>query len=127
MKILIDTNRYRDFCKGDPDALRMIKTASFIGVPFIVLAELRCGFLCGVRARRNEAMLTQFLGSPRVSVLFPDRETTNHYAHLYAQLRLQGTPIPMNDLWIAALAIQHDLPLYSRDAHFECIPQLVVV
>lgn len=53
-----------------------------------------------------------------------DEETTHHFARIFAQLRLQGTPIPVNDIWIAALAVQHDLLLFSRDQHFDCLPQV---
>ena len=57
------------------------------------------------------ANLQRFLGSPRVSILLPDEQTTHHYAQLYQQLRKKGVAIPTNDLWIAALAVQHNLVL----------------
>lgn len=126
MRILIDTNRYRDFCEGDSSALEVVRQAKRIFIPFVVLAELRAGFLCGTKSRENEKYLTMFLGSERVEILYPDENTTHHFAHVFAQLRLQGTPIPVNDIWIAALAIQHDLLLYSRDAHFNVLPQLAL-
>jgi tRNA(fMet)-specific endonuclease VapC len=62
-----------------------------------------------------------------VRILWPDEDTTHHYARIWMQLRRQGTPIPTNDLWIAALAVQHNLALYSRDAHFDHLAQLVRV
>jgi tRNA(fMet)-specific endonuclease VapC len=124
MKVLIDTNRYRDFCEGREDAVDVIQRARSIHLPFVVLAELRAGFLCGTLARRNEQSLTMFLNSPRVRVLLADEGTTHHFARIFAQLRLQGTPIPVNDIWIAALAVQHDLLLHSRDGHFDRLPQL---
>lgn len=83
------------------------------------------GFLCGTLARRNQQTLTRFLNSPRVGSLMVDDATTHHFAQIFAQLRLQGTPLPVNDIWIAALAIQHDLLLFSRDAHFDALPQIV--
>jgi tRNA(fMet)-specific endonuclease VapC len=85
---------------------------------------LRAGFACGGAARRNEGILNAFLNRPRVRVLFADEQTTFHYARIFRQLREQGTPIPTNDIWIAALVQQHNLPLYSRDAHFDALPQL---
>jgi tRNA(fMet)-specific endonuclease VapC len=124
MRVLIDTNRYRDFCEGREDAVDVVQRARLIHLPFVVLAELRAGFLCGTLARRNEQSLTVFLNSPRVRVLLADEDTTHHFARIFAQLRLQGTPIPVNDIWIAALAVQHDLLLHSRDAHFGCLPQV---
>lgn len=124
MRVAIDTNRYRDFCEGRPEAVECFQTASRICVPFPVLAELRAGFECGTLARRNESALTRFLNSPRVALLFADEQTTFHYARFLRQLRDQGTPIPTNDIWIAALVRQHDLLLYSRDSHFDALPQL---
>jgi tRNA(fMet)-specific endonuclease VapC len=124
MKILLDTNRYRDFCEGNSETLDVIQRARRVYLPFVVLAELRAGFLCGTLARRNEKSLTVFLNSPRVRVLMADEETTHHFARIFAQLRLQGTPIPVNDIWIAALTVQHDLLLFSRDQHFDCLPQV---
>lgn len=125
MRILIDTNRYRDFCANDPAAVDRVQLAETIGLPFVALAELRAGFLCGTAGRKNESVLVRFLNSPRVVILYPDENTTHHYARIFHQLRRQGTPIPTNDMWIAALAVQHDLPLFSRDRHFDHLPQLL--
>jgi len=68
--------------------------------------------------------LARFLNTPRVSVLYADEQTTHHYASVFAQLRRQGTPIPTNDIWIAAIVLQHDLALLTSDAHFSSLPQL---
>jgi tRNA(fMet)-specific endonuclease VapC len=125
MRLALDTNRYVDFCRGDPAAVAHMQEAERIYLPFVTLAELRAGFLCGTKARQNERVLTRFLNSPRVRVLFPDDQTIHHYARLFQQLRQQATPIPTNDIWIAALVLQHDLPLYARDRHFDFLPQLV--
>jgi len=124
MKLALDTNRYVDFCRGDPDAVQKIRSASIIGMPAIVLGELRAGFVAGSQAQRNEKGLVQFLNSPRVQILSPDEQTSHHYAALYKQLRDQGTPIPTNDLWIAALVLQHGMILHARDKHFDHLPQL---
>lgn len=124
MRIALDTNRYVDFARSVPDAVRMIGQATRICLPFVVLGELRAGFLCGTRSAQNEQNLVRFLDSPRVRILFADEDTTHHYARLFMQLRRQGTPIPTNDIWIAALAVQHDLHLFARDRHFEHLPQI---
>jgi len=124
MKIAIDTHSYRDFCEGTTEAVECLARASEIHIPFVTLAELRAGFLCGSVARRNERILIQFLSRLRVRILLPDEDTTHHYARVFAQLRAQGTPIPTNDMWIAALVLQHDLLLYSRDDHFDHLPQI---
>jgi tRNA(fMet)-specific endonuclease VapC len=88
------------------------------------LGELRAGFLFGSEGKKNERNLELFLNRPRVRMLWADENTTHHYARLFLQLRRQGTPIPTNDIWIAALTLQHDLVLYSRDAHFNSLPQI---
>jgi predicted nucleic acid-binding protein len=124
MRLALCTNRCSDFLEGEPDVLAQVRQASGIFVPFVVAAELRSGFLAGRRYRENEQKFSRFVTEPRVSILFPDNSTTHHYARVYLQLRKQGTPIPQNDLWIAALVLQHDLTLYSRDKHFEHIPQI---
>jgi tRNA(fMet)-specific endonuclease VapC len=124
MRIAIDTNRYVDFARGLADAVNRLRAAERILVPLIVLGELRAGFLAGSRAPENEAGLARFLNSPRVDVLLADEDTTHHYARLFHQLRRQGTPIPTNDIWIAALVVQHQLYLFARDAHFDHLPQI---
>ncbi|HEY1339366.1 MAG TPA: PIN domain-containing protein, partial [Bryobacteraceae bacterium] len=65
-----------------------------------------------------------FLAKPTVDVLMPDRTTVEQYARLFVQLKRAGTPVPDNDLWIAALALEHDLVLITREPHFQRIPQL---
>jgi len=124
MRVALDTNRYVDFCRGEPEAVQVVQQAHEIFLPFVVIAELRAGFLCGTRGRQNERTLTKFLNSDRVRVLHTDEQTTHHYARLFKQLREQGTPIPTNDIWIAALVAQHDLALFARDRHFDHLPQL---
>ncbi len=124
MRLAVDTNRYRDFCAAVPEAVEQLSLAQTIYLPFVTLAELRAGFLCGRLSAKNEGVLMRFLNRPRVQLLFADETTTHHYARVFLQLRSQGTPIPTNDMWIAALVLQHDLLLYSRDRHFDCLPQL---
>mgnify|MGYP001591334133 CR=1 FL=1 len=123
-RIALDTNRYVDFAKGEDAAVAAVERAAVIFVPFVVLGELRAGFASGSRSLQNERNLHRFLASPRVELLLPDEDTTHHYARLFHQLRKQGTPIPTNDLWIAALVHQHGLYLCARDRHFDHLPQL---
>ncbi|MBI4237160.1 MAG: type II toxin-antitoxin system VapC family toxin [Deltaproteobacteria bacterium] len=127
MRLAIDTNAYVAVCKGSPHAIAVMRRATAILVPFVVVAELRAGFACGTRTTRNEQMLTRFLNTERVGILYADDQTSHHYARLYYQLRRQGTPIPANDLWIAALVSQHTLTLLSTDRHFTHLPQLPLV
>ncbi|MBN2442819.1 MAG: type II toxin-antitoxin system VapC family toxin [Spirochaetales bacterium] len=124
MQMLIDTNIYCYFCENNNDVVENFRLAEKIYISLITIAELRAGFMCGTYGKENEKVLSQFLNRPRIQILIPDEETSFHYAYLFKQLRTQGTPIPTNDLWIAALAVQHNLLLYSQDKHFNVIHQL---
>lgn len=127
MRVALDTNRYRDLCGGDPGAVDVLGRAASILVPFVVLGELRAGFAVGSRGRENERVLQRFLAKPGVELAFATDGTTRAYARLYRQLRAQGTPIPTNDLWIAAVVVERSAALYTRDAHFRHLPQLDLV
>ncbi len=127
MRLALDTNRYNDLCRGDTPVVETVEQADEVLLPFIVLGELRAGFAVGSQGPRNEAVLRRFLLKQGVRVLYADDQTTHHYANIYRQLRKQGTPIPTNDMWIAALVLQHALVLFARDAHFDVLPQLLRV
>lgn len=124
MRVALDTNRYRDLCDGVDEVVDLLEHVEAIALPFVVLAELRAGFAVGTKGKENERVLMRFLAKPGVEVLYATEATTRAYANLYRQLRTQGTPIPTNDLWIAALVVENDLSLYTRDDHFENLPQL---
>jgi tRNA(fMet)-specific endonuclease VapC len=124
VRLALDTNRYTDLCRGDLHVVQAIEAADEVWLPFIVIGELRAGFAVGTQGPRNEEVLSRFLLKPGVDVLYADEQSTYHYATVYRQLRKQGTPIPTNDMWIAALVVQHSLVLFDRDAHFNALPQL---
>jgi tRNA(fMet)-specific endonuclease VapC len=124
MRVALDTNRYSDFARGETVVREILETAHEVFLPFIVLGELRAGFAVGKRSAANERNLRGFLAKDGVDLLFADEQTTHHYATVYRQLRRQGTPIPTNDMWIAALVLQHNLVLCDRDQHFDNLPQL---
>lgn len=127
MRLALDTNRYTDFCRGHEATVALLETADVVYLPFVVLGELRVGFSVGKRGAENERILRRFLMKDGVKVLFPDDETTHHYAAVFRQLRIQGSPIPTNDMWTAALVLQHNLILCARDRHFDSLPQLVAL
>src|SRR5437763_16976246 len=111
MRVALDTNRYTDLCRGKAEVVETVEAADEVWLPFIVVGELRAGFAVGSQGPRNEAILGRFLLKPGVAILYADEQTTHHYANVYRQLRKQGTPIPTNDMWIAALALQESLVL----------------
>jgi tRNA(fMet)-specific endonuclease VapC len=125
MNVALDTNAYSDFMRGNPARVQIFRTARHLHIPLIVLGELRAGFAAGNQAATNAANLLRFLNSPRVSILLPDEQTTHHYAQIYLQLRKKGSAIPSNDLWIAALVVQHNLVLCTSDPHFQHLPQVL--
>jgi tRNA(fMet)-specific endonuclease VapC len=127
VKLALDTSRYTDLCRGDESVVETVELAYEVWLPFIVVGELRAGFAVGSQGPGNEAVLRRFLLKPGVRVLYADDQTTHHYGALYRQLRQQGTPIPTNDIWIAALVLQHSLVLFARDTHFDVLPQLMRV
>ena len=125
-QILIDTNAYAAFKQGDPDAVAVLQQAPRIGINAIVLGELYSGFRAGSRETENRQELDEFLAVPRVTVIRIDPQTARQYAVVYSLLRNAGTPIPTNDMWIAATALQHGFDLFSHDKHFEYIQGLRV-
>lgn len=127
MELIFDTNAYTEVAKGNETALQKLRRASTMYLTFVSLAELRAGFACGTKTQQNEKNLQRFLASKRVNVLYANSETSLFYARIYAELRGNGTPIPTNDLWIAALALQHGLPLYTFDAHFSQVKSIDLI
>jgi tRNA(fMet)-specific endonuclease VapC len=91
-----------------------------------VLGELKAGFLRGRHRQKNEEELTAFLDSPRVEIVSVDEGTADRYAAIVDSLRSAGTPIPTNDIWIAACAMQHGLRLVTMDRHFRSVSQILL-
>ena len=125
MRVALDTNRITDLFRGDVELAEQLSTAEEVWIPLFSLGEIKAGFQGGTQQRRNESLLNRLLTKPTVGVLLPSRETAEHYARVFVQLRRAGTPVPDNDLWIAALVLEHDLVLITRDRHFERIPQVI--
>ena len=124
-RILFDTNAYAAFKRGDPGATEVIRLADRIGMNAVVLGELLAGFAGGSHEERNRRELAEFLGSPRVEMLPLSSGTAEHYARVFQLLRRKGSPIPTNDLWIAASALEHGYAVYTHDEHFRTIEGLV--
>ncbi len=125
--VAFDTNAYTAFRKGYPDAVELLAMVDHIVVPTVVLGELHAGFAIGSRTTTNERDLTRFLASSRVDVQPIDERTSVVYGSVFMQLRKRGTPIPSNDIWIAACALVAGTPLFTFDAHFAHVDQLIPV
>lgn len=125
-RVLIDTNFYVAFKRGETGSVGVIRRAPEIGVSTVVLGELLAGFRCGNRMAENYRELEKFLDSSRVVTLPIDEETAEFYARIFLELREKGKPIPTNDLWIAATALQHGYMLATYDIHFNEISGIIV-
>jgi tRNA(fMet)-specific endonuclease VapC len=124
-RIFLDTSAYSAFKRGHPQIRYRVQEAAQIQVNPVVLGELRAGFLKGTRGTENLGELAQFLVSPRVVVVAVDEETAERYAVILDALRRAGTPIPTNDVWIAASAMQYGSLMLTTDPHFHAVPQIV--
>ena len=124
-KVMMDTSAYAGFLRGSPEVKEAVQQADEIVFNPVVLGELIAGFLMGRNERKNKAILKDFLSSPRVIVAEIDEETSERYAVIVQSLRMKGTPIPTNDLWIAASAMQHGLKVLTTDKHYLEVPQII--
>lgn len=124
--ILLDTNAYVAFKQGHPDAVKIVQYAPMLALSSTVLGELLAGFAVGSREAKNRAELGEFLASERVHILTVDDVTAAYYARIYRNLREKGHPIPTNDMWIAASALQHGYALFSHDGHFQAVDGLLI-
>ncbi len=118
--MILDTNALSAFCDGDPELKELLAKVPKISLPVIVLGEYRFGLFGSSRRKTNEPTLDKFQAAS--DVLLIDAETVRPYAKLCDQLKRAGRPIPTNDIWIAALAVQHGLQIVSRDQHFDSVP-----
>ena len=120
----LDTSAYSQFKRGRPRVVDLIDRAEWIGMPAITLGELRVGFLMGTRQEQNERELREFLATPIVEDLYIDSEVSRHYAEIVVDLRRAGTPVPTNDIWIAATAARAGAIVLSTDHHFDSITRV---
>ncbi|GAB4173723.1 MAG: hypothetical protein Fur0032_13320 [Terrimicrobiaceae bacterium] len=126
-RYLIDTNVYSAFKTNHQGALACLREAAQIVLCPTVIGELIAGFKCGSKEKQNMAELEEFLDRPRVMTLPVDISTSHFYGEIFKNLRAHGSPIPTNDIWIAASAMQHGLAVCTLDSHFKKIEGLLVV
>jgi tRNA(fMet)-specific endonuclease VapC len=126
-RLLIDTNIYSYALRGDDGVVEVLKKAEHIGISVISIGELLSGFKGGGREKKNREEFEKFLDSPRVIVYSVDEDTSEFYAEILNNLRDIGKPVPTNDIWIAAVAFQNGLKLFTKDEHFKAIAGLSLV
>lgn len=127
MNLAIDSNCYSDLRRGNAEVHAKLAQVDRIYIPFPVLGELHYGFRKGSFRAKNEALLKEYLALSYVQVLWADTSTIDFYADLKLYLRTKGKRLPENDLWIAAICVQHGVRLYTRDSHFDQLPQVMRV
>ena len=125
-KILIDTNIYSAFKRSNPEVIDTFSRVEYIGISTTVLGEIYSGFKLGNKEKQNYYELDQFFDTPRVNFLGLDENTSDIYATIFKQLKIKGNPIPANDIWIAATAMQYGLALFTLDKHFKNIDGLLL-
>lgn len=129
--MILDTSAYSNLGRGNKHIADLINKYDNLYIPVIVHAELLQGFKQGNKSEQNTNDLHRFMSQPFVSTLDIDLETSKIYSYLYVHIKNQGKVLSHNDIWIAALAVQHDLPLVTFDNDFEClrseIPELFVL
>ena len=126
MNVLLDTSAYSALHRGHQPILDVLRRSETVAVSAVVLGELYSGFRAGNRWAENTAQWAQFLSKPSVRVLNVTEETALRYAEVDVYLRNKGRPIPRNDVWIAAVALEHGLQLLTLDIHFREIPLLLI-
>lgn len=127
MKIIIDTNAYAELAKGNTHILALMQTADQIVVSTIVMGELYAGFRLGAKRLQNVRRLDEFLKTPGVVTVAPDSSIAERYGELIGLLKENGTPIPTNDVWIAATAFETAARVLTFDSHYRAVPGLMTV
>ncbi len=125
-KILIDTNIYSDAMRGEKYAVNILRHNVQVLISPVVIGELLAGFKRGTQEEKNKQQLYEFLCRERVIELSISSETSEFYAFILNQLKEQGTPIPTNDIWIAASAMENGTAVATRDEHFLKIKGLII-
>ena len=125
-KVLLDTNAYTALRRGDEAVLDVLGRADTVFMSAIVLGELHAGFKGGSREAENRKELDEFNSRPTVRILHVTQETAEIFGTIKHRLRRAGTPIPINDVWIAAQATENGAYLVTYDEHFANVPGLLL-
>lgn len=126
MKVCLDTNAYSSLRKGNGNLADLLEQAESVLLPTVVMGELFAGFLLGADGQNNVKELTDFLCCPGVDTVHVDEAVAEYYGWLVRRLRKKGTPLPTNDIWVAATALNAGARIVSYDKHFEHVPDLIV-
>lgn len=125
MKVCLDTNAYSTLRRGNERILALLNECDEILVPAATYAELMYGFLRGGRLEENESLLNAFLDEECVSFQPVTESIAERWGYVKAALTQKGTPIPENDIWIAATALETGARIISYDHHFDFVGGLI--
>lgn len=125
-KLILDTSAYSGYNRGDKRLKDYFRPDIEMLMPIISIGELRAGFALGTKMVENEALLQKLLDSPNVRIVTITDTTTKLFAMIFQQLKYAGTPINTNDMWIAALTLEHDCVLVTLDSDFKRVPDLML-
>ncbi len=125
-KVLLDTNAYTALRRGDEAVLDVLGRADTVYMSAIVLGELHAGFKGGSQEARNRKELEEFNSRPTVRILHVTQETAEVFGTVKHRLKTAGTPIPINDVWIAAQATENGAYLVTYDEHFNSVPGILL-
>ena len=117
-RVLLDTNAYSAYLNGAQDILQELSKADFVFISVIVLGELYAGFRGGKKYQYNKEILAQFLSKSTVEIIQINEETSEIFGQVKNKLKKSGTPLPINDIWIASQAIESGSVLITLDKHF---------
>ena len=127
MRVLLDSNAYSRLARGHPAVADLVRHSQEVVLSTVVVGELLYGYRYGSRTARNIRELDEFLANPYVTLVPVSRITADRYARIATALRAKGRPIPTNDIWIAAHAMETGTDLVSSDGHFKYIDGLAWV
>ena len=127
MRVLVDTNAYAELARGNAHIRALLENVDGIVVSAIVLGELFAGFRLGSKRAENAQRLNEFLRTPGVAVVPVDTGIAERYGELVGILKKNGTPIPTNDVWISATALETGSRMLTFDSHFHQVPGLMMV
>jgi predicted nucleic acid-binding protein len=124
-RVLLDTSAYSTLMRGNKTITELLDEADEVYLCAIVVGELLAGFKRGSKEQENKSILKDFLSVPIVGILSIDEVTSERYSIILDYLKKNGTPIPTNDIWIAASAMQNGLVVLTADQHFSLLPHIV--
>ena len=124
MRAMLDTNAYAALKRGHPEVSDLVRRCDEVLLPVVVAGELLYGFRCGSRFERNRQDFEAFITSPFVTVVPVTMDTADRFGRIASTLMARGKPIPTNDIWVAAQAMETGAELLSFDRHYEAVEGL---